>query len=205
MNLRIIISVIAIILLLSSAIAANETIYRWKDKNGVLHMTNVPPAQPQDDMEVLEIKPPQVVGEPEIQYAKPEAESAEKLETPVSIVGDHVIVPVSLTYKTRTVKANLLLDTGASKITLHRDIAERLSVENPQKGSIRVAGGELIEAEAITLDSVTVGPNTKRSLTAGIIDHNGPAVAFEGLLGMNFLRNLHYTVDFENRVIRWHR
>jgi clan AA aspartic protease (TIGR02281 family) len=159
-------------------------------------MTNVPPAQEQDDMEVLEIKPPQVVGEPEILYVQPETPSAEKLKTPVTIIGDHVIVPVTLVYKTKKIKARLLLDTGATNIILHRTIAQKLSLRNPQKGSIRVAGGESIEAEAITLGSVTVGPHTKKSLTAGIIDHNGPAVAFEGLLGMNFLRDLHYTVDF---------
>lgn len=199
---KIILFVISFFLLSANA-AANDTIYSWTDENGLRHMTNVPPIESHEKMEVFDVKPPQVVGEPAIMSVQPEAQSSGGLETPVSIRGNHVIVPVVLTYNKKKVKARLLLDTGATNITLHSNIARKLSVENTQKGTMRVAGGNLIDAEAFVLDSVMVGPHTKNNLQAGIIDNNGPAVAFDGLLGMNFLRNLHYTVDFENRVIRW--
>jgi predicted aspartyl protease len=191
--------------MLTTAIAASDTIYSWTDENGVRHMTNVPPVQADQKVDILEIKPPQIVGEPEIQLTQPEKKSLNPYETAISIIDNHVIVPVTLTYKQKKVTARLLLDTGSTNITLHKYIANKLSVEKPRKGSIRVAGGELIDAEGVILDSVTVGPHTKRNLLAGIIEHNGPDVAYDGLLGMNFLKSYQYTVDFDNQVLLWNQ
>jgi hypothetical protein len=38
---------------------------------------------------------------------------------------------------------------------------------------------------------------------AGIIEHHGPDVPFDGLLGMNFLKSYQYTIDFNDKVLRW--
>ena len=110
-------------------------------------------------------------------------------ETRVIIEEDHVIVPTLLAHNGREVKARLLLDTGSTNITLHRSIAAKLVINTTQKGSLRVAGGDRVDAEAVHLDAVTVGPHRQKNLLAGIIEHRGPAVSFDGLLGMNFLKN----------------
>lgn len=204
MNLRIVIPAIAAIFLASTVIVTAETIYSWTDENGVRHMTNIPPVQSKQKVDILEIKPSQIVGDPEIHYAQPEEQPPLK-GTDVSIIDDHVIVPVSLAYGQKNVTARLLLDTGSTNITLHKHIAKKLSIKKPRKGSIRVADGKLIDAEAVILDSVTVGPHTEKNLLAGIIEHTGPDVAFDGLLGMNFLKNYHYTIDFENQVLLWNQ
>jgi len=190
------------ITLLAAAITAAERIYTWTDENGVRHMTNMPPVQSSGTITVMELEAPAAGDEPATHYAVPEP-LPEPAETQVTILDNHVIVPVQLAFNGRMVNARLLLDTGSTNITLHKDLAKRLFINGPQKGTIRVAGGQVIAAEAVKLDAVTVGPYTEKNLVAGIIEHHGPGVPFDGLLGMNFLKNYQYTIDFKDKVLRW--
>jgi clan AA aspartic protease (TIGR02281 family) len=189
--------------LLSTATISGDTIYSWTDENGVRHMSNFEPVEPAGKVEILDLKPVANSGETRVQQTQPEKKSTKRSSTKVKIINNHVIVPVTLSYNRKKIRANLLLDTGASTITLHKNTAKKLKVKKTQKGSIRVAGGELIDAEAVILDSVTVGPHTEKKLMAGIIDHNGPKVTYDGLLGMNFLKNHQYRIDFKKKMLLW--
>ncbi len=203
MVLRVIIMALLTTFILSTGTSADNTIYTWTDEKGVRHMSNIPPVDSEIKFEILETRPPQVVGNPRTQSSPAPKNSRDKYTTKVSIVNNHVIVPVTLAYKKKKVKANLLLDTGASNITLHRSVAKQLKIKKHQKGTIRVAGGDMIDADGVILTSVTVGPHTKEDLLAGIIDHNGNSVPYEGLLDMNFLKNYHYTIDFKKKLLHW--
>ena len=146
-------SAVLIALVVLAAAAPAETIYTWTDENGVRHMTNILPVQPPEDLETMEIEPPPITDQSGISYVKPEKPLEKETETKVNIVQDHVIVPVVISYQGKKAKANLLLDTGASKITLHDSFAKRLRIKKFENGSIRVAGGEIIDAKAIRLDA----------------------------------------------------
>jgi len=121
------------------------------------------------------------------------------------VVGNAVLVPVILGYRGKEIETRLMLDTGASMIALHLEIAEELNIDLRRFKKIRprVAGGKSINAYVGKMDYVQAGPIKKENIYVSVIEHQGPPVPFNGLLGMNFLQGLEYSIDFENQVINW--
>lgn len=133
------------------------------------------------------------------------AESAKQklMETRVIVDGDRILVPVTMINNGVELAVNLVLDTGASKIVLHRDVADQLNIIALSKGLAQVAGGQNIRVEMGQVNYFKVGPFNMEKATVLIMPYEGPAVSYSGLLGMNFLKNVQYTIDYQNQLIRW--
>lgn len=125
------------------------------------------------------------------------------LQTEVIIKNNRVLVPVTLGYRGFETETHLVLDTGASVVALYQEIADKLYIEEFKKAKIRVFGGSTIDTKIASLDFVQVGPIRRENIRIGIIDPGGSVTLHKGLLGMNFLRDLEYRVDFENEQIHW--
>ena len=127
----------------------------------------------------------------------------EKTETKVKLEGNRILIPVTFNNNGVELEVNLLLDTGASQIVLNRRVADQLDIVALKKGLAQVAGGANIYTELGKVNYVKVGPFRMEDAGVLIIAHEGAPVNYSGLLGMNFLKNVSYSIDYKNQVIRW--
>jgi len=127
-----------------------------------------------------------------------------KLETPVEIRGNSVLVPVKVTFGRRNTTLQLILDTGATSTIIHEDALKSLGIGSSKGGKAQVAGGAVIETRKVTLERFEVGPYSLKSVSASVITHEQPG-QYDGLLGMDFLRSVKYDIDFDRSVVIWER
>lgn len=130
-------------------------------------------------------------------------ERLKKTRTKVYISNNQILVPVTLNYDNNTVTTTLLLDTGANKTVINDSVAAQLEVNGGEKGIARVAGGGFINTKLIKIKSIKVGPKKINSKTIMVMDQEGSADRFNGLLGLDFLSNFKHTIDYEGQYINW--
>ena len=129
---------------------------------------------------------------------------AEKV-TPVRILNDQVLVPVTLKNGKESVKLELVLDTGATHTAIHDGLAGRLQIDirSARSSQAELADGRLIRSRVARIDALMVGPFIMASMELELIPYSGADGGHDGLLGMDFLSKHRYQIDMEHELIRW--
>jgi len=144
-----------------------------------------------------DIQPALVDIEKDLQQFKAEFQVAAIDVTFIS--GSHIIVPVSINDK-RPIP--LLMDTGASSVTLSRSIATLLGINwsSGMEIEVTLANGEKTKGNQVTLRSVSVEGFRADDVRATILE-KPPASGIEGLLGMSYLDRFMMRIDAVNKKL----
>ncbi len=113
--------------------------------------------------------------------------------------GNHIIIPVKINGKR---PVNLLLDTGASTITLSKKLSSQLGINwhRGRKINVTLANGEKVTGYALTLHSVSVESFLAKNVKAIILD-KPPGPEIDGLLGMSYLDRFMVRIDAVNKKL----
>lgn len=106
----------------------------------------------------------------------------------------------------RDLEVTLLLDTGASVITLNKTMAEKLGIDLSKvklDAKLTLADGRQQDAKRIILSSVEVQDFKTQPVEAVVLmEDYGGQESFDGLLGMSFLKRFNFKIDDkENKLI----
>ena len=225
-------SLIAIALTLSlflSAQPADAAIYSYKDENGrtvfVDDEHKIPSQYRGNSTTVQERRAlPQAdaTSEGDGEKAEPEGqvyfdratqmkarEQAQQLErqrasqTPAMIRGSRVMVPVVVAVGDRTAHLMLLLDPGATYTVLHRAAVKELPFQAGKATDVKVAGGRKIKAEPAMTQHLDIGPYILKDFPVMLITPQSAGLPYDGLLGMDFLKDHPYEVNFDSEMVYW--
>ena len=167
--------------------ASVDGIYRFTDNQGVIHFVaslDQVPAEYRAQMKFTSTQP---------------------LHTAVTIRGGRVLVPVELSNGNTVVRTHLLLDTGATITTISENLAARLGLgaQQTRPSTSRLADGRIVPVRLASINQLAVGKKNQQNAALAVLTGAGDGRESEGLLGMSFMQNFRYELDFENAVIRW--
>jgi clan AA aspartic protease (TIGR02281 family) len=189
------VTLIVLALLFTASPSQTDDLYRWVDKNGVVHFTDNPhniPEQFKDKTtrikSVAPSKPPETPLFPQ------------KVSVPLKdSKGTTAVVQVVLNDRER---ANFIVDTGASYTVISRLTARKLGIDlkkKHQKVRLQTANG-MIDAPLVSLESVEVGGLRVGKLTAAVHDFSKDR-SISGLLGLNFLSHFRMDIDTQKGIL----
>jgi len=135
-----------------------------------------------------------------IEQLKTEEQRPKRVE--FDLQGNSIVVKATLN---RKVEAKLLLDTGASMVVLRRGFAKGLGVNLDgivPNCSLVLANGKSVKGKTVVLDYVKVQNSEVRDVQAVVLLDEIEDLNFgDGLLGLSFLRNFNFKIDYREGVL----
>jgi hypothetical protein len=200
------------LLALNPASSSAGDLYKWVDKEGVVHMTDTLSQVPPQYREQVEKKYLQTTAQPDAEPVILQKNTIRKSESGVPDL-QHFEVPykafegasrriiISATLN-ESVTACLLLDTGSPGLMISPELATRLGLLDDQKEGLKILTGGIGGTTPATLavvDTIRVGDAISEFLPAVISQI--PSNEFEGLVGMDFLANYKVSIDTNRNVL----
>jgi len=182
---------------------AQAGMYSWKDDNGKMHVTDglykIPEKYRKDDKGFKKYRSARPPSSPLPLLKKPVRSSY----SPSGLRGREYVIPLiptpsgnflaEVVFNNR-VKALLMVDTGASLVTISDKLAKRLGYRTNSKSAqipFTTAGG-MVWMPMLALDTVKVGQAQVDLVEASVNDQLGD---IDGLLGMSFLGDYRVEMD----------
>ena len=180
-----------------------EFIYSWVDKNDIKHFSDLPPLETVKEYSIIP-----KINTDQTKFSSPPKTKASRSsllesETSVVIRGNSVLVPVTIGYKGKKFSTFLLMDTGAETTVLHKSVADKLNIISTETRQSKVADGRIIDSKIAYLDYLVIGRNVMENVEVLILKQETTSGIERGLLGMNFLKGLNFTIDFNRKVVKW--
>jgi hypothetical protein len=200
-------SVFVLFIIFISVLSLGGELYKWKDEDGVVHMTDTLSQVPPQYRNQVEKRTLETATHTD--YRMNAGASSDRalgnlkhFEVPYQAyegTSRRIIIPVTLN---ESVTAHLLLDTGSPGLMISPDLASRLGFLDEQDGGLMVMTGGLggtVPAVLAIVDTVRVGEASADFLPATITKI--PSNEFEGLVGMDFIANYRISIDGNNSVM----
>lgn len=125
---------------------------------------------------------------------------ADSRDIPLRLHGNHFVVEATLNDHTHL---SLLIDTGASLTIIKPERLNEIvnsSVGRYPQQLFNTANG-VVKAPVLNVDKLAIGEFEVTNLRVGSLQLANTA-AFDGLLGMNFLKHFRFFLDQENNLLR---
>ena len=160
-------------------------VFSWKDKDGKHHFSNT--NFPLDN-ETLKV-------EAEINS------NTFYSVTKFAVSNNQILVPVTLFHKGKSIKSHMVLDTGCSQTAIPYYLLDKLNVKYTGDVISILADGTIINGKRTIIDTLTVGPKRVANIPITGLKISGSMNM--GLLGLNFLKENPFHIDFDKQMIIW--
>jgi len=180
---------------------SDEAIYSWVDENGVKKFSNIHPLEAKRDLVVT--KAVTSTQSKKLDQESYISSASRVKETSVFIENNQILIPVRLGNNGKEISTLLLLDTGATTTSIHNHFADKFGYFDYKHSKSQIADGSMVDTKTSNFDYIIIGPYQMNNFKIVVMNYQGGPSISNGLLGMNFLKNVKYQIDYQRKIIKW--